>query len=156
MRPHTALQDAPEAGFTLLELIVVLVIVALAIAVALPNAEFSRRGLSLRSAAIDLASAMGTARAQAIRNSRDAFVTIDPNGRRFAAEGQTRPHPLPRDLTMSLDVPAGEQTAEGRAVVRFRPDGSSSGARVILRQRRQTASVTVDWLTGRTHIVWGL
>ena len=56
---------------------------------------------------------------------------------------------------MSYDVPLGEQSGEGVAAFRFRPDGSSSGGKVTFSGHGQTASINVDWLTGRTHVDWG-
>ena len=144
-----------DAGFTLLELIAVLVIVALAATLAFPMADRSRRGLAVRTAAIDLASALKTARAEAVRGNAERRVVIDLNTRQFVADGLPRPHTLPREVSVAYDVPVGEQASNGVASIRFRPDGSSSGGKISLAGQRQSASVTVDWLTGRTRIEWG-
>ena len=155
MKRRATSRHRREAGFTLLELIAVLAIVALAATLAFPLADRSRRGLAVRTAAIDLASALKTARAEAVRSNAERRVVLDLNARQFAADGTTRPHALPREVTVVYDVPVGEQSADGIASIRFRPDGSSSGGTISVAGQRQSASVTVDWLTGRTHITWG-
>ena len=106
-----------DAGFTLLELIAVLAIVALAAMLAFPVAERSRRGPSVRTAAIDLASALKVARAEAVRSNTDSKLVLDLPGRRFGADGYGRPHALPREVTVSYDVPLGEQSGDGVAAL---------------------------------------
>ena len=144
-----------EAGFTLLELIVVMVIMALAAALALPNGERTRRGLTLQATALVLASSLKNARSEAIQSNRERKLVIDLASRRFWVEGQGPAHALPRELFVSTEVPVSEQAAAGVALVRFRPDGSSSGGKIKFEAPRQTALVSIDWLTGRTRVEWG-
>lgn len=146
---------AGEAGFTLLELIVVLAIVAAATLLALPSAERSRRGLTVATTAAELAATLNAARAEAVRSNREQRVTIDLAGRRFHVEGLGTGHTLPREIGVTYTVPAGEQADAGLAFFRFRPDGSSSGGEIRLATARQSARLEVDWLTGRTRIAWG-
>ncbi|MGQ0672222.1 MAG: GspH/FimT family pseudopilin [Hyphomicrobium sp.] len=146
--------DRRESGFAYLELIVVLVIVALAVIIALPMAERSRHSFHVRSAAVDVASALKSARAGAMRTNLERRFVVDLDQRRFFADGMSRPHALPRGVTVSYEVPIGEQPAESIGTIRFRPDGTSSGGTITLVAQRQRATVSVDWLTGRTAIDW--
>ena len=155
MKHPRASPPSGQAGFTLLELIVVMVILALAAALALPNGERTRRGLTLQATALDLASSLKNTRSEAIQSNREQKLVIDLAGRRFWGEGQGPAHALPRELIVSTEVPVSEQSAAGVASVRFRPDGSSSGGKIKLEAPRQTALVSIDWLTGRTRVEWG-
>ena len=155
MTRSKTLPSLREAGFTLLELIVVMAILALTAALALPNGERTRRGLTLQATALDLASSLKNARSAAIQSNREHKLVIDLAGRRFWAEGQGPAHALPRELIVSTEVPLGEQADAGVASVRFRPDGSSSGGKIKFEAPRQTALVSIDWLTGRTRVEWG-
>ena len=150
--PHRPLKNA---GFTLLEMIGVLAILALVAVIALPAAERSRSALAVRGAAFDLAAALKNARSAALITNRETRLTLDITARRFLADGMAAAHSLPRNAAVTYAVPAGEQAAKGVAVIRFRPDGSSSGGTITLAGPRQSAVVSVDWMTGRTELAWG-
>ena len=49
-------------------------------------------------------------------------------------------------------MPESERIGASAGRVRFFPDGSASGARVVLNDGRSTASVLVDWLNGDVRI----
>jgi len=111
-------------GFTLLELLVVLLIAASAIALVLPQLSGARAGIVLKSSAREVAGALRAARGEAIARHREvSFVT--------AAE-----------VSGSLD-----------GVIRFFPDGSSSGGSIRLSAAGRSYVIEVDWLTGRVAIL---
>lgn len=147
--------DARDAGFTLLEMVAVLAILALAAAVAWPAAERSRSSNAMRRATIDLAAALKNARSEALASNKETGLTLDLANYRFSAGGMMAAHALPRNVRLSYAVPAIAQAAGGAAMIRFRPDGSSSGGTIRLSVPRQSAKITVDWMTGSTKITWG-
>lgn len=147
--------NAKDAGFTLLELVAVLAIIALAVAVAWPAAERSRSSNAMRRATINLAAALKNARSAALASNKETGLTLDLANYRFSADGMMAAHALPRNVRLSYAVPAVAQTADGAAMIRFRPDGSSSGGTIRLSVPRQSAKITVDWMTGSTKITWG-
>lgn len=153
MRDDSTLHDA-ECGFTLLELVVVMAVLALAVTMALPRAERAPAGQSLRLAVTEITAALKIARAQAMRSNTEARVVVDGRTGRVMADGQARPLPLPRGIGVSWDTPAGEHVGEGSTQVRFRPDGSSTGATFRISARQRMAVIRVDWLTGRTQVAW--
>lgn len=148
-------QNARDAGFTLLEMVAVLAILALAAAVAWPAAERSRSSNAMRRATIDLAAALKNARSAALAGNKETGLTLDLANYRFAADGMMAAHALPRNVRFSYAVPVIAQAADGAAMIRFRPDGSSSGGTIRLAVPRQSAKITVDWMTGSTKITWG-
>jgi general secretion pathway protein H len=142
-----------QLGFTLLELMVVVGILALAVAIVVPSLGRARPGLAVRSAAYALAADLRAARAAAQTGNVERTLTIDLANRRYWAEGVVGPRALPSSVAVELAVPDSERTgtaASGR--VRFFPDGSTSGAKVVLGDGRSTAAVLVDWLTGGIRI----
>jgi general secretion pathway protein H len=141
-----------QLGFTLLELMVVIGILALAVAIVAPSLNRARQGLMVRSAAYELAAGLRAARAAAQTGNRVQVVTLDLAGRRYWAEGVVGPRTLPASVAVELAVPDSERLGASAGRVRFFPDGSASGARVVLNDGRRAASVLVDWLNGDVRI----
>jgi general secretion pathway protein H len=132
------------AGFTLLEMIVVLVILGLALGVIAARGPMRSRGVELRAAAQDLAQSLRAARGQAIAAGSAVDVRLEPGGFRI---GKGRLHGLP-----GMSIAASTLGGEARNAVRFAPDGSSSGAIIALTDQVSRIRVAVDWLTGRVRI----
>lgn len=76
MRTRSSLKFRSQAGFTLVEMVVVLVIVAILAAVAMPSLSSALANQRLRAAATDLVSALLLARSEAIK--RGAQVQVAP------------------------------------------------------------------------------
>lgn len=146
------LWQSNQAGFTLVEVLVVLAMIALAAAVAMPQALGSRQRLALEAAAIDIASEMKSARAAAIRTNTEQTLTIDTVSRRYTRDGWTEARPLPGQFTVALDTIRTEQTGSAAGRIRFYPDGSATGGRVILSSGPRRAVVAIDWLTGGLRV----
>jgi general secretion pathway protein H len=65
--------------------------------------------------------------------------------------GVTAPRRLPDQIRVDLWVPESERAGtSGR--VRFFPDGSASGARLMLQDGRSSMAVSVDWLNGDVRV----
>lgn len=136
------------AGFTLLELLLVLAVLALIAAVGLPALSSPADGVRLRAAADELAASLRIARVTAIARNREVAVVIDADKRRIEADGL----PLRRldpDIAMKLTIAEPERAAPSRGGFRFFADGSSTGGDVVLRLRDREVRLCVDWLTGR-------
>lgn len=139
-------------GFTLLELLVVMGLLALALTIVAPSLNRLRLGVAVRSAAYELAAHLRSARAAARETNKERVLTIDVEGRRYWAEGIVAPRQLPQSVALDLTVPASERVGANAARVRFFPDGSTSGARVVLDDGRSSATIRVDWLTGDVRL----
>jgi hypothetical protein len=62
-----------------------------------------------------------------------------------SGSGASRPVTLPEDVDLKVAYAA----AEGTPRVRFFPNGSSSGADIVLTAASAAIDVRVDWFTGR-------
>jgi general secretion pathway protein H len=83
--------------------------------------------------------------------SRPQAFTVDLRGHTFAAPGRA-PRRLPADAAVRVTSAAENITQAGTARIRFFPDGSSSGGRIVLGGGRHSAVVAVDWLTGAVTV----
>lgn len=136
-------------GFTLLEMILVLVIAAVVAAVAVPNMQPAIVSMQLRAATQDVASALRHTRGQALSRGREAEFVLNVRQHFYRVSGRNKPYALPDSVKLSLftaDVLTDEDGEQGRIV--FYPDGSASGGRVTLEGAGKTRLVDVNWLTG--------
>ena len=139
-----------EAGFTLIEVLVVLVILGLSIALIVSRGPARSAGFDLRATAGDIAQQLRIARSEAIATDRITRFTLDPADRRYETNGVAGPL-LPPELALTMTTVTGGAPRPLGAIT-FAPDGSSSGGRVVLVVGANAVTVVVDWLTGRVSI----
>lgn len=140
-------------GFTLLEVVVVLVILGLAYALVPPLFSSGVSTTELKGAARQLAAGLRQARGEAIMTRRDALLTVDVEQRRFSLSGDPKSHALPAKADITVFTAQDEVAEDKTASIRFFPDGSSTGGRVTLASGELKFLVDVDWLTGRVAIL---
>lgn len=146
------LRFSPSAGFTLLELILVLVIAGIVMAVVLPNFQPAIASMQLRSATRDVASALRHVRGQAMARGRDAEFFLDVNQHVYRVSGRRKAFALPSSVKLTLFTAESELTGDGQGNIRFFPDGSATGGRVTLETPGKKQLVDVNWLTGAVVI----
>ncbi len=86
------------AGFTLIEMIVVLVILGLMLGLVMARGPMTSRTLTARAAAGDLAAGLREARARAIGSNRPVSLTLDLRARVYRIDDRP-PRPLPPGST---------------------------------------------------------
>lgn len=140
-----------EAGFTLLELLVVLVLAGLLLSVILPGLGNATGPTALRADAAALTAALRLARERAVLEGRDVTVMINvrqQNWRIIPAGGFGPEGGLSGKSTLSVRGDAADM-ADDTAGLRFHPDGGSTGMEITLTAGQQRRVVRADWLTGR-------
>ena len=138
----------PDAGFTMIETMVVLAIMAMAFTIA-PAIIAGLAGGKLRAASDALVAELRDARGQALRRNVPVELILDLTRRRYSLSGNNRPRELPEIVDAVGVTPSALVQAGGVARVRFLPDGTADPARISLRHGSTTRVVAVDWLTGR-------
>ncbi len=139
-------------GFTLVELLVVLAIGGLLLAVAPPLISSAMPAVELKAAARRTAGGLRLAREIAVAQGRDAAWVLDIGSNRYSIEGDHRSGSLPGGLEIELLAADEEMRSNSVGAIRFYPDGSSTGGRVILKRGDAGYQVGVNWLTGRILI----
>jgi general secretion pathway protein H len=140
-----------SAGFTLIELVVVLAILGFAMALIIGYHAPGGGTLSLRGTAAELASALRLARSEAIATNHPVALTIDLAAHRYRV-GTDAPRAVPAGFSLSLVTVSGETFGATVGAIRFNPDGSSTGGRLRVADARRALVIGVDWLTGRVGV----
>jgi general secretion pathway protein H len=139
------------AGFTLIEMVVVLAILGFALALIVGYRPPWSRGFGIEATAAELAAQLRLGRSEAIAGNRPVSFALDVASHRYRL-GAAPPRPLPAQLSLELLTVAGERRTAIAGDIRFNPDGSSTGGRIVLADGRRRVAVGVDWLTGRVSV----
>jgi general secretion pathway protein H len=140
-----------QRGFTLVELLVVLVIAALALALVGTSISRSVSGAEMRNAARKVAASLRYTRTQAILTKSEKVSLVDTEKRTFRA-GSREAEELPKGLNVELNTARSELTSESAGGIRFYPDGGSTGGNVRLEANGRVYQVNVTWLTGEASL----
>lgn len=143
-----------QRGFTLVELLVVLLIGSLMLAVIPPLASSLGLTTEMRGAARQIAAGLRAARNHAITKQQESALTLELEQRQFSVSGDSRIVKLPtdNDIQVKLFTAQTELVDEETGRIRFFPDGSSTGGHISLIESNVEYRVNVDWLTGRIVI----
>ena len=132
-----------SAGFSLLELLVVLLILALASTLIAASFNLQGESRQLKSISATLADDLRLARTRAEWSGQTSMVGFDPDTRAFvSAVGKTRNVPD----RFRVEFIASDRA--GPARILFHPDGSSTGGTVNIIGDQMMTRTRVDWLTG--------
>jgi general secretion pathway protein H len=138
-----------DAGFTLFELLAVMVVLGLAIVAVSAVYRAPSDGVQVRAAAQLTASRLRDLRAAALSTGTARSATFDVNGRVIRFSDGRAPLQLSHSIALAVTGAESERRAGGLAGVRFFPNGSSTGATIVLSLRRQGYEIRINWLTGR-------
>lgn len=142
------------AGFSLLEMIIVLVILGLAVAIVASRGPARSHGLEVRGVVAAVSEALRGARGRAIATNRAVLVAVNGGLGRIAVEGGPI-IAMPAGLRLEAAVGAGSGREKQVVGFRFAPDGSSTGAIILLADGNRHTRIIVDWLTGRVSTADG-
>lgn len=143
--------SASSAGFSLVELLVVMAIVAGTLALAMPRFSRTASLPSLRATAFALAASVRAARSQAIASNQDVPFVLDLQSNSYGTASRSRVG-LPAGIALSVET-AKEALREAQvATLIFYPSGGSTGGRIVLSSPLARIAVTVDWLTGAVTV----
>lgn len=134
-------------GFTLMELIAVIILLGVAMSVVTFSFSKSMQSAKIRGASRDLVAALRYTRGQAIVKGEARVLTLDLEHNTYTAPDKA-PVSLPEGMRLQLTTAADEQTGENVAGIRFFADGSSTGGNIAIFMGEREWRVNVAWLTG--------
>jgi len=142
-----------HAGFTLLELLIVIALMGIIAALVVPMFGGPVSTSELRATARQLAAGLRLARSEAVSERRETFLVVDVAGKRFKVDREAREHALPSKVDLKLFTAQNDLVSQNVGSIRFYPDGGSNGGRITLGSGDRKYEVDVDWLTGRVAIL---
>jgi general secretion pathway protein H len=140
------------AGFTLVEMLVVLAILALVVTTSAPLLSRGSDTLGLDTASSEIAAALRATRAAAIVGGSATTLKLDVDRRTF--ESAVVPQrSFASNIEAKLTYAAATRSAAAEGGFRFFPDGSSTGGDLMLTLNGKQVRLCVDWLTGLVRTV---
>lgn len=139
-----------QSGFTLLEMLLAISIAVLILGVSAPATIRLYDSVRYQGAVREVMAMLVSGRYSAITDGEARDVIIDPQKKELKLNNIVKALPGSVELTV---VSARELNREGAGVIRFYPDGSSSGGGVQLEDESgRRAQVQVDWLLGKVNL----
>ena len=164
------------SGFTLFELLVVILIISLISAFVMPRMAASLPGVQLKSTTRAVAASLRFARSKAVSESKPHVAIFDYSQKRLAVEPIENPmdalqldslreilnrsqldrvYEIPDEIELTVMNNDGVEENTDLFPILFLPRGDSTGAKIILQNPRQRKyTVTVDRITGRVEIAF--
>jgi prepilin-type N-terminal cleavage/methylation domain-containing protein len=149
-----------EAGFTLLELMIVVIVMALVLSVSYPALSRGTTALHLRATGRDILNAFRYAREKAVTEQTGMKIRVDREKQALFLtddldEGN-RAYFLPGDVKIERVAQNGSEIVNGPLVIRFLPNGSSEDAEILLKSSTGSSlRIISDQVTGGARIESG-
>lgn len=145
-------------GFTLIELVIVILIMTLVMAITYPSMLRGRTAFHLRAVGRDVANALRFARETAVTVQKEMLVVVDSQAQRVTVSDDVgdgaRSYSLPGDVRIQGLTSGGEVIPEGPLRIRFLPNGSSDDALILLKaDSGATLKIVLDPITGGARIL---
>jgi general secretion pathway protein H len=140
-----------SAGFTLVEIMVVMVIIALIMGLVGTSMSRSISAAEARAASRDLVASLRYTRARAIIDKAERVFLVDTENRSYQAPGRDKVE-LPEGVDLTITTATSELVSDAVSGIRFFPDGGSTGGHIELTVNKREYRVNVAWLTGETQL----
>jgi general secretion pathway protein H len=142
------------AGFTLIELIIVITIMTVVLGMAplyfakmLPSAR-------LKATAGDIASTIKTARSMALFKGRDETVTLDMDRRWYGIQGRGGKD-IPEGIELVVIDPFYGEIGKGTYNFTFGGAGQTQGGSLILKRGKRSVTIDIDPVVGAAVVSAG-
>ena len=147
-----------ERGFSLLELILVLVVISVVAAVTYPAMSRGRTAFHLRAVSRDVISSLRYAREVAVTQQKVMIALIDGQSQRVTVSDEvgdgSRSFALPTDVAIQGMTGEGVEMLQGPLRIRFLPNGSADDAQIALKaENGASVRITMDPITGAARIL---
>jgi general secretion pathway protein H len=163
-----------KQGFSLLELLVVMMIIALGYSFVGPRIIGPMSNLNLKTASKKISASLRYARSRAVSENRNFSALFDFDKNRIVITGREltenaaeitseksneggsgdKIYSLPDGVTLEKAISDDSETVSGILEVAFFSTGGSSGGEIILKNDKENRyRISVDFITGTIHLV---
>jgi general secretion pathway protein H len=143
-----------QSGFTLLEIIVVMVMIAVILGFFSSSMMASLKKAELRAVSKNLVSAIRYTRGQAVVKHTQKTITFNVEKKTYKAP-RKKLVTIPEEIEIYIYTAESEIPDESTGSIRFFSDGSSTGGWIKLVQGEKIWKINVNWLTGEIAMVEG-
>lgn len=143
--------SSQQKGFSLIELIAVLMLIGLMVALVGGGIARSIGSAKIRSASKDVVAALKQTRGLAIIRRQEQVLQFNVEDRTFTVPG-TKTKTLPDEVGIKLVTAESELLDNATGGIRFFADGSSTGGSVSLIAGERQWQINVAWLTGEVTL----
>jgi general secretion pathway protein H len=159
-RPVLFLNGPGARGFSLLELMLVILLMSLVAAVSYPALSRGTASFRLRATGRDVLSTLRYAREKAITEQRGMRVVVNRETQQVVLSDDLgdgpRTYSVPQDVRISALQQPGRETGQEILSFRFRPNGSSESGVIVLKSKTGAyLRVVTDPITGGAKIEAG-
>lgn len=139
-----------QTGFTLLELLVVLVLASITVAVVGGGAQSFMDRARYHQAVRDVASHLVQARTLSLREGRAVVVAYDPGARQLIVDGRLRLglHESLQIRWGAMERHSGTEPVQGEPLFVFNTEGGAQGGRLSVLRAGNGVAFKVNWLLG--------
>lgn len=147
------MNDAPQRGFTLLEMVCVIALIAMIASVLLPFVPRHTSRARLHAYALETATLLKGDRYAAVARGANVATTVDAPSRAIRSGASGRIVRLPDDVRLDALLPQTCRQRPALSTISFFADGMSCGGTIALARLDTAYEIRVNWLTGRIEIV---
>jgi general secretion pathway protein H len=147
------MHESRNRGFTLLELVIVMLIMAIVAALSYPSLSRGASSLHLRATGRDVINTFRFAREKAVTEQTGMRVVVDREKQQlvltdYLGDG-VRTYVLPQDVRIQRIALTGTEVTDGSMVVRFLPNGSCESSEILLQSEKGSwLQIATDPITG--------
>jgi general secretion pathway protein H len=151
LKTQRQINQTSTAGFTLVELMVVMVIIALVMGLVATSLSRSISGAEARAATRKVVASLRYTRARAVIDKTEQVFLVNTEERSYLAPGRKQVN-LPEGVDVTITTARSELTSEDVAGIRFFPDGGSTGGHIELTVNDREYRINIAWLTGEASL----
>jgi general secretion pathway protein H len=142
-----------RAGFTLIEMIVVIIVIAITAGLTAPAIMRMAGAQTDETDTAPVAALLRGARRQALEGGAVVTVIVDPENARYRADtSSARGAGLLSEGVLSLEPGVTLESDSIRVRFTFRPDGSVFGDTLTVHGRTTSSRISIDRWTGAIHV----
>ena len=140
-----------QGGFTLLELVIVMLLAGLILGLATVQFATSLPSARLSATGRDISATIRQMRFLAQNREEDMILTLDLDARQYGMEG-FRMKPIPVNIGIKVLDPAYGEVHNGKYPIYFHSTGGVEGGMVVLSYRKKAIYIEMDPVMGSVKI----